>query len=203
MLILRRIVSFLQPHINRLLSLLYRCQVHYGQRRPDAQSYLRRVILRVVRLGYGSHGSFNSPRNVAISSSSQHKDVKGIVFPILVYERAEGRGSPYIIQGFNATAWGRSKLNNEGCVASRNAMASRCGTVGPRTAWNKDLQPASQVDDPGEHRPATRAGRVFTWRPPLHAGSACLSADHAQSPTRCPPLCERWLPGQRRRAWTV
>jgi hypothetical protein len=40
----------------------------------------------------------------------------GTVIPILVFERAGGRGSPYVIQGFSATARGRSKLKGEGLV---------------------------------------------------------------------------------------
>ena len=40
----------------------------------------------------------------------------GTVIPILVFERAGGRGSPYVIQGFGATARGRSKLVGEGLV---------------------------------------------------------------------------------------
>ena len=38
------------------------------------------------------------------------------VIPILVFERAKGRGSPYVIQGFSATGRGRSKLVGEGLV---------------------------------------------------------------------------------------
>jgi hypothetical protein len=41
----------------------------------------------------------------------------GVVIPILVCERASGKGSPYVIQGFNPTDPGRSKLNNEGMVS--------------------------------------------------------------------------------------
>ena len=41
----------------------------------------------------------------------------GTVIPILVFERAGGRGSPYVIQGFSATGRGRSKLVCEGLVS--------------------------------------------------------------------------------------
>ena len=47
----------------------------------------------------------------------------GTVIPILVFERAGGRGSPYVIQGFSATGRGRSKLVCEGLVSLK-------GTVG-------------------------------------------------------------------------
>ena len=41
----------------------------------------------------------------------------GTVIPILVFERAGGRGSPYVIQGFSATGRGRLKLVGEGLVS--------------------------------------------------------------------------------------
>ena len=46
----------------------------------------------------------------------------GTVIPILVYERAEGRGSPYVIQGFSATDRGRSKLRDEGLVSLKEGI---------------------------------------------------------------------------------
>ena len=39
------------------------------------------------------------------------------VITILVCERVRDRGSPYFIQRFRATGWGRAKLSYEGLVS--------------------------------------------------------------------------------------
>lgn len=58
------------------------------------------------------------------------------VIPILVFERAGGRGSPYVIQGFSATVRGRSKLSGEGLASLKEDIGRPPGRLA-RCTWQQ------------------------------------------------------------------
>ena len=63
------------------------------------------------------NGRYWASEQKQVQLASSRIESAGTVIPILVFERAWGRGSPYVIQGFGATARGRSKLKGEGLVS--------------------------------------------------------------------------------------
>jgi hypothetical protein len=73
------------------------------------------------------------------------------VIPILVFERARSRGSPYIIQGFSPTGRGRFKLAVEGLVSLKEeddrppARLAHCSWQEMSLILGSSRQPSSRT----------------------------------------------------------